>query len=509
MNTMMQAKSVNEPILGMRRISKSFPGVKALDAVDFELLPGEVHVLLGENGAGKSTLMKVLTGIHPADSGEIVLAGRPVDIRSINQAQRLGISIVLQELNLIPQLSIAENIVLIGKPGGRLFEPLSFKKMNDKTRSALDLLDIDLDPETEVAKLSIAQKQMVEIAKALSLDARIIVMDEPTAALTESEVEILFELIRSLKAQGISIVYISHRFEEIFAIGDRVTVLRDGKYVATHSISEVSKDDLIKDMVGRELDDFYPKKEIARGPVLLEAKQVCSADRVKDVSFKLHAGEILGMSGLMGAGRTDLGKCIFGAHSMDRGEILIEGRPVKIRKPGEAMKHGIALLTEDRKEEGLVLPMSLTHNITLTHLKRMLSRGFISFKKEKSRAREFIEKLRIVTSGPDRPVENLSGGNQQKVVVAKWLGIEPRILILDEPTRGIDVGAKVEIYEILGRFVEDGGAVIMISSELPEIIGMCDRVLVMHEGKVTGTLERSEFSQESILHLATGGGCTT
>ncbi len=496
---------MTEPILLMRRISRAFPGVQALDGVDFELRPGEVHVLLGENGAGKSTLMKVLTGIHGRDAGEVLLDGRPIDPPSLLAAQRIGISMVLQEFNLIPHLSVAENLILINRPEGPLFEPVRWRALQEEAKKILDRLGIRLSPSAMIADLSVAEKQMVEIAKALSLEARIIIMDEPTAALSDAEVERLFNLIRELKNRGIAVVYISHRFEEIFAIGDRVTVLRDGKKVATHNLSEVSRDELIHEMVGRELKDFYPKKPAPRGSVALELRNLSSGDKLEGISFKLHYGEILGVAGLMGAGRTELAKAIFGVLTVDSGEILREGRPFRIKNPRQAMKAGIALLTEDRKDEGLILPMTLAQNVTITHLKQVLTAGLISPRKESSRAKEFVERLRIVPRDIRRPAETLSGGNQQKLVLAKWLGIEPKILILDEPTRGIDVGAKVEIHELMNRFVAMGGGVLLISSELPELIGMCDRIVVMHDGRLTGELAREDFSQEKILNLATGG----
>jgi len=492
-------------LLQMRSISKAFPGVQALDRVSFELLPGEVHVLLGENGAGKSTLMKVLAGIYERDQGEIILQEKPVSIRGLPQAQKLGIRVVLQEFNLIPHLSVAENIVLMNRPEGPLFGPVHFKAMRAEAKAVLDRIGIRLDPAALVADLSVAEKQMVEIAKALLQDARILILDEPTAALAEAEVTRLFDLIRELKPHGLGIVYISHRFEEIFAIGDRVTVLRDGKYVATHLVREVTREKLIHEMVGRELKDFYPKAAAALGPPVLEVEGL-TAGRLRDISFQLHAGEVLGLAGLMGAGRTELVKALFGALPLQAGAVKIRGRALKINSPRQAMAAGLALLTEDRKEEGLILPMNLTHNVTLTHLRQMLTRGFISFSKETSRARSFIERLRIVPPDPARRAENFSGGNQQKIVFAKWLGIEPKILLLDEPTRGIDVGAKVEIFELIGRFVAQGGAVLMISSELPELIAMADRILVLHQGRLSGELLRPEFSQEKILHYATGGG---
>jgi len=412
---------------------------------------------------------------------------------------------VLQEFNLIPHLSVAENIVLINRPEGPLFRPVNFRAMRAEAKAALDRLGIRLDPAAIVADLSVAEKQMVEIAKSLLQEARILILDEPTAALAEAEVDRLFTIIRDLKTQGLGIVYISHRFEEIFAIGDRVTVLRDGKYVATHRLGEVTREQLIREMVGRELKDFYPKAEAVIGPPVLEVEGL-SAGRLQNISFQLHAGEVLGLAGLMGAGRTELVKALFGVIPRQGGTIKISGRAMKIRSPRQAMAAGLALLTEDRKEEGLIQPMSLTHNVTLTHLQRLLSHGFISFSKEASRAQGFISQLRIVPPDPARRAENFSGGNQQKIVFAKWLGIEPKILLLDEPTRGIDVGAKVEIFELINRFVAQGGAVLLISSELPELIALADRILVLHQGRLSGQLARADFSQEKILDYATGGG---
>ena len=481
-----------------------FPGVLALDSVDFELLPGEAHVLLGENGAGKSTLMKVLSGVHTADKGDIALAGHSVRPASVLEAQRLGIVMVMQEFNLVPDLSVAENLILVNRPDRRLASFIDHAGMKREARKALDKIGIDIAPETLVRRLSVAEKQMVEIAKAMSLEARVLVLDEPTAALSDSEVKRLFELIKGLKEKGLGIVYISHRFEEIFEVGDRVTVLRDGKLVATHDLADVTGEELIKEMAGRELSDLYPRDCREPGEAVLEARNITAGEKVRDASFTLRTGEILGFGGLMGAGRTELAKAIFGAVEIEEGYLCLFGKKTDLRSPKKAMELGLAFSTEDRKEEGLFLDKSMAWNMSITDLKSVLSVGLISKEKEEQKAVGHIQKLSIRPPDPWRIAKTLSGGTQQKVVIAKWLGIRPRVLIMDEPTRGIDVGAKVDIYHLMDEFVAKGGAIILISSDLPELLAMSDRVLVMREGRIAGELCKGDFCQEKVLALATG-----
>jgi ribose transport system ATP-binding protein len=490
-------------ILRMVNIEKTFPGVKALDKVTLEVMKGEVHVLLGENGAGKSTLMKILTGIYQKDSGYIEFKGKKVDINNPKQAQVMGISIIYQEFNLIPHLSIAENVFLGREAMKKGF--IDHKKMIEDTKKILDSLGVDLDPETPVKELGVAQQQMVEIAKALSVDADIIVMDEPTAALTDKEIDELFKSIKKLKARGVSVIYISHRLKEIKQIGDRATVLRDGQYIGTVEIENTDLENIIQMMVGRQLKDKFPKIAAQRGDVALELRNVSRKGVLHDISLKAYRGEVLGIAGLMGAGRTELARVIFGADLIDSGEIYIDGEKVNIKTPHDAINKGIGFLTEDRKGQGLVLGLGVRENITLANLNKMTKKLFCNKQREKELSEEFVEQLNIKTPGTEQKVRFLSGGNQQKVVLAKWLCTQCNILIFDEPTRGIDVGAKVEIYKLMNQLVQGGKAVLMISSELPEILGMSDRILVMHEGRITGEFMREEATQEKIMKCATGG----
>jgi len=491
-------------LVSMRGMVKVFPGVTALDRVDFDLDPGEVHVLLGENGAGKSTLMKVLAGVHSPDQGQIMLGAERISPRSVLEAQRLGIVMVMQEFNLIPDLTVAENLVLVNRPEGRLAGWIDKAGMEARAREVLDGLGLRISPDWPVRGLSVADKQMIEIAKAMSLEARALILDEPTAALSEVEVRRLFQIVAELKCKGVGIAYISHRFEEIFQVGDRVTVLRDGKRISSHRLSEVSADRLIRDMAGRELTDLYPRKRREPGRTALEARGVTTGGKVNDVSFALREGEILGVAGLVGAGRTELAKAMFGATPLLSGRISVFGKEVRPGSPSAAMRLGMALVTEDRKEEGLFMNMSMGWNISITDLGAVLSMGLVSVKKESRLARRFIESLRITPPDHSRRVSTLSGGTQQKVVLAKWLAIRPRILIMDEPTRGVDVGAKIEIYTLMDEFAAEGGAVLLISSDLPEIMAMSDRVMVMREGGKAGELLHAEFSQERVMALATG-----
>jgi len=493
------------PALQMKGITKTYPGVRALNSVDLEVARGEVHALVGENGAGKSTLMKILAGAQPMDSGEIFLNGQQVHITSPQKAMDLGISIIYQEFNLVPYLNAAENIFLGREPRAVLPGFVNFTRMYSEAQKVIDQLGVRLNVRTPVNRLSVAQQQMVEIAKATSRNAVIIAMDEPSATLTEHELENLFALIRSLKRQGVSIIYISHRLEEIFEIADRVTVLRDGHLVGTKLVSETNRDEIIRMMVGRELGEKIPKQPAEIKSPVLTVSHLTRKGILDDISFTVRQGEILGIAGLVGAGRTELARAIFGADRIDSGEIRLNGRPVEIRSPRDAIRLGIGLVPEDRKALGLILAMVVRENISLANLDSLTSLGFIRRREERSVATRFIEDLMIKTPSAEQQVQNLSGGNQQKVVLAKWLFTKSRVLIFDEPTRGIDVGSKVEIYHLMNRLAANGVAIIMISSELPEILGMSDRILVMHEGRIAGELNREEATQEKIMWLATGG----
>lgn len=493
-------------ILQMNQISKSFPGVKVLDNVHFSLHSGEVHALMGENGAGKSTLMKILGGIYTKDSGEVQVKGELQDIVSPSMATGLGIAIIHQELNLIPHLTVMENIFL-----GREFiygktKFINWPMMKREAKRYLSQLGINIDPGMNVGDLSVGRQQMVEIAKALSMDAQILVLDEPTAALTDREIDALFEVVESLKNKGVGMIYISHRMEEIFRICDRVTVLRDGKYVGTENIAETSMAKLVKMMVGREINDRFPKIDVPIGEEKLKVEGLSRKGTLKDISFSVRSGEIVGVAGLMGAGRTELAKAIFGAEPPDQGSIWMDGKPVRIRKPIDAIRAGIALVTEDRKEEGLLLEQSIRDNLSLPNMKKLSSSAFINPRKEKELADSTIKKLGVKTSNAEKAVGSLSGGNQQKVVIGKWLANHPQVLILDEPTRGVDIGAKKEIYDLMNQLASQGVAILMISSELPEVLGMSDRILVMHEGRISGELTREQANQENIMRYATGGG---
>jgi ribose transport system ATP-binding protein len=487
----------------MRRITKAFPGVVALDRVDFDLKQGEVHVLLGENGAGKSTLMKILSGAYAKDSGEIQVGGKRVEIKGPGHAQDIGISTIYQEFNLIPHLTAAENIFL-----GR--EPTTFAgfvdrtKLEDSAQQLLKDLGVTLDARLPVSELSVAQQQMVEVAKALSVEAQILIMDEPTSALTESEISALFGTIRRLKKRDVAIIYISHRLEEISRIGDRVTVLRDGQWVATHQVSEVPLSELIRLMANRELTEHFPKQIARLGEELLRVDKLSKANELDDVSFSLKAGEILGFAGLVGAGRTALAKAIFGVHDKDSGRIRIKGKTVNIKSPGAAIRHGIGFLTEDRKHEGLVLSLSVKNNISLPSTDLITRHGIVKESAERQLAERFIRELRVKTTGPGQLTLNLSGGNQQKVVLAKWLARQADILIFDEPTRGIDVGSKIEIYQLMNELTARGTGILMISSELPEVLGMSDRIIVMRDGRITGEFDRQQATQENVLAAALG-----
>jgi ribose transport system ATP-binding protein len=491
--------------LEMRNITKTYPGVRALEDVSIDVRSGEVLSLLGENGAGKSTLMKILAGAQGKDSGEILLNGQPVHIDSPQKAMDLGISIIYQEFNLVPFLNAAENIFLGREPRAAVPGFVDFGTMYREAQRIVDKLGVKLNVRTPVNRLSIAQQQMVEIAKATSRESKIIVMDEPSATLTDHELKALFALIRQLKDEGVAIIYISHRMEEVFEISDRVTILRDGHWVATKNIEELTREEIIRLMVGRELKQMIPKDPADIGEPALVLKNITRKGVLHDISLTVRKGEVLGIAGLVGAGRTELARVIFGADPMDSGSIELFGKPVKVKSPQDAIRQGIGLVTEDRKAQGLVLGMAVRENTTLANLQALSVMNFIQGGKEREVAKKYVGDLRIKTPTIEQTVQNLSGGNQQKVVLAKWLFTDSKILIFDEPTRGIDVGAKTEIYQLMNALAKTGAAIIMISSELPEVLGMSDRILVMHEGRLAGELSRAEATQEKIMHLATGG----
>lgn len=485
-------------VLTLKGVGKSFPGVRALDAVDFDVRAGEVHALLGENGAGKSTLIKIVSGVYQADQGTVSLDGKQVSFESPQAAHAAGIATIYQELLLFPELSVAENIFMGHAPRGR-FGALKWGAMRREAKALLASLDIhDLDPDDIVGALSVGNRQRVEIAKALSQDARILIMDEPTAALTEHDVERLFGIVRLLRDRGVGIVYISHRLEEVFLLADRVSVLRDGKYVATKQVTETSHDDLIEMMVGRRIDQLFPKIEAVIGEPVLEVSNLVRRPMTNDVSLTVRAGEIVGLAGLVGAGRSELALTIFGVTPAERGSVRIEGQEVTIDSPGKATSLGIAYVPEDRGHQGLVRPMSVTPNVSMAILERLSARGVIDRGAERALAEKSVDQFAIRTAGIDQIVGKLSGGNQQKIVLAKWLATEPKLLIMDEPTRGIDVGAKAEIHRLMSELAGQGLAILMISSELPEIMGMSDRILVMRDGRIVSGMARAEATQEAI-----------
>jgi ribose transport system ATP-binding protein len=495
-----------ETLVSLRGLCKSFAGVQALDKVAFELRAGEVHALMGENGAGKSTLMKVLAGIHASDAGEIEIEGRPVAIANPRHAQALGIGIVHQELNLMHHLSVAQNIFIGREPRRALGLFLDEERLNADARSLFERLNLALDPRTPVGELTVARRQMVEIAKALSFDSKVLIMDEPTAALNAQEVADLFRVVRQLREQGVGIVYISHRMDELQQIADRVTVMRDGRTVATVAMRDTSTAAIIHMMVGRTLEDNLrgAPPDTARREVALEVRGLRRGSAIRDVSFTVRKGEILGFAGLMGAGRTEVARAVFGADPIDGGEILVHGRPVRIRTPRDAVAHGLGYLSEDRKQFGLATAMDVQANIAMTSLSRLLRMGmFLDSAAIASTAAGYVRQLGIRTPSVTQPVQLLSGGNQQKVVIAKWLLRDCDILIFDEPTRGIDVGAKAEIHKLIDALAAQGKAIVVISSELPEILRLSHRVMVMCEGRVTGEQPALEATQESIMRLAT------
>jgi len=494
-----------EPILKIDNISKSFPGVQALDNVSIEIQKGEVHAIVGENGAGKSTLIKIISGAYLKDSGKIIFDGEELNISTPIECISLGISTVHQELRLVEELTVAENIFL-GAPienTSPLGKMINWKETREAAKRLVDSMDIDVDVTVTVSELSIAKKQIVEICKALSRKARLLIMDEPSATLTEKELKVLFTIIEKLKKDGITTIYISHRLEEIFEIADRVTVMRDGKHIVTDDVGNMDRKKLIAYMVGREIDNIYPKRMINKGKVLLEVRNLTIKGVLNDITFDLHEGEILGIAGLVGSGRTELARAIFGVDKIDSGGAYLRGDSTPINGIQDAIKKKIALMPEDRKAQGIIPELPVGMNISLVGIDKIVKNSFLNSRSERKDTEEFIKKLRIQTPKWDQLIKYLSGGNQQKCVLAKWLYVDSDLVIFDEPTRGIDVGAKQEIYKLLRDLAKQGKGIIMISSELPEVLGISHRILVMHDGKITGEVDPEKTNQEEIMHLAT------
>jgi len=492
---------MEEYLVQMKGISKFFPGVVALDKVDFELRAGEVHALLGENGAGKSTLMKIIGGIYQKDEGEVKIRGKTQEYSTVAQASELGIAVIHQELNMCRHLTVAENIFLGRelKKGGMV----DFKEQNARASKLLKELSLNIEPDTEVGKLSVSKQQMVEIAKALSTNADIIIMDEPSSALTERETQELFRIINELQNMGKGIIYISHRLEELENIVDRVTVMRDGKYIKTADFKDLSIGEIIALMVGREITEKYPHEQTERGKKIMEVKGI-STSEVQNISFDLYSGEILGFAGLVGAGRTELVRALFGADKITAGEVVVYDKSVKLKSPRDAVKAGIVCAPEDRKKDGLLVELDVSENIAIANLDTLSNPvGVLSAKRERDMANRAVKELKIKTPSIKSEVKNLSGGNQQKIVVGKWLMRDAKVIIFDEPTRGIDVAAKVEIYNLMNKLKKSGIGVMFVSSELPEVLGMSDRIIVMCSGRITGELSRDEATQEKIMELAT------
>lgn len=492
-----------KPMLKMENVSKIFPGVKALDKVNIEAYGGEVTALMGENGAGKSTLMKILSGVYQKDEGKIFIEGKEAHIKGIKAAEEYGVTIIHQELSTLNNLTVAENVFLGNEKCCKFSRKINKKEQIERSKMFLDQIGCNLDPNELVANINVGEKQMIEIAKALTKNARIIIMDEPTTALTDIETTNLFKVIENLKKKGIAIIYISHRMEEIFTICDRVEVLRDGKYAGNALIKDIDNDKLISMMVGRKIEEQFPYKEAKKGDKLLEVLNLSCNEGVNNASFEVRKGEILGIAGLMGAGRTELAKTVFGEYKKTSGSIKINGKEVNIKNIEDAINQGICYLSEDRKKEGCVLGLSVGENMSLCNLKKYQnSLRKIDRNKENQDIDYYINKINIKTPNREQLIKNLSGGNQQKVILAKWLMLSPEVLIIDEPTRGIDVGAKKEIYDLLNELKSMGKAIVMISSDLPEVLGVSDRILVMSEGKISGELSRKEASQENIMKLA-------
>ncbi len=490
------------PRLEVRGISKRFGATAALTDVSMELRAGEIHALVGENGAGKSTLVKILAGVHAPDAGTILLDGVPVHIADPVSSRAHGIAVVHQEPRLFPDLSVAENVFLADPPRGRL-GAIRWRTMEQKARALFEELGVRLDVSAAVRGLSMADQQLIEIAKSLSIEARVLILDEPTSSLSAHEVERLFAIVRRTRDRGVAVLFVSHRLDEVFRLCDRATVFRDGRYVSTAPISSLTTEDLVRSMVGRAVT-LFPKGEATIGEVLLEVRGLCRAGEFEDVSFQVRAGEILGLAGLVGAGRTEVARCVFGIDTPSAGEIRLNGRPVHHASPAAALRDGIAYVPEDRHRDGLVLDFSIADNVTLPILPRLFSRLFVHHATERTLARGYAERLRVRATGVDQLVEALSGGNQQKVVIAKWLAADPKVLILDEPTRGVDIGAKVEVHAIVSDLAASGLGIVLISSDLPEILAMSDRIIVLHEGRQTAEISRAEATEEAVMFAATG-----
>ncbi len=490
-------------ILEVQGVSKEFPGVKALDAVDLSVLKGQVHALIGENGAGKSTLIKILAGVYTKDSGEILFDGKPVDIGSPSVSLKLGIKVVFQELSLIPHMTVAENVFLESFPL-RKNKTIDWDELNRKTSQILDSIGLDLNPKTRLIKLTVSQQQMVEIARALSHEAKLVIMDEPTSALTPNEIEHLFDVIRKLKKLGIGILYVTHKLEEVEKVCEQVTVLRDGKFISSRPVGETNTDELVKDMVGRSIKTLFPRSHTGIGEVVLRVKNLSTEKKLENVSFNVHSGEVVGIFGLMGAGRTELAKAIFGLDPVASGELYIENQRLRFGSTSHSTRMGLGYLTEDRKEEGLVPQMSVSHNITLPSLKDFSNFGFVRRKLETEKSNEFVGAFSIKTPSLRQKVMYLSGGNQQKVLLARWLMKKLKVIILDEPTRGIDVGAKAEIHRLIDELASSGLAIVVMTSEMPELLGVSDHIIVMSNGRITGEFDKKNARMEKILEAAIG-----
>ncbi len=491
-------------MLSARNISKSYAGVHALKSASFELRAGEVHALIGENGAGKSTLIKIFTGAVEADSGELIVNETPVNTNSPQHARSLGIAAIYQQPALFPELTVAENIAF-GMERKGLWSPINWRSRRQIAENLLAQVGAKINPEALASELSMPQQQLVEIARSLGAEAKILIMDEPTASLSEAETQNLFRVIRELRTRGVGIIYISHRLEELPVIADRVTVLRDGETIATKQMADVDRHELIRLMVGRELSAVFPKRPVTLGETVFELKNLSSAEAgVENINLTIRSGEILGLAGLVGAGRTELARTVFGLTPADEGDILLNGLSLKINNPSEAIAHGIAYVPEDRRRHGVVLELPISQNMTLSSLSKISNSGAINFAQEREISKEYVEKLGVKTPAIFASVSTLSGGNQQKVALSRWLATEPKVLILDEPTQGIDVGAKSEIHSLMCDLAERGMAILMISSELPEVLGMSDRIAVMHGGKIVGILDREEATQQNVLSLALG-----
>ncbi len=492
----------SDSILQVHGLSKSFSGVKALDEVQLNLRRGEVHALMGENGAGKSTFMKILIGLLTPDDGEILFEGNVLKNNDVNNILKQGISMIHQEILIVPELTVAQNIFL-GRESTQWFSSwLNDRDINQQAETLLQQIGLEVSPKTKMKHLSVAEMQMVEIAKAISNNAKVIIMDEPTSAISDKEVATLFTIIKDLKAKGVSVIYISHKMDEIYQIADTITVLRDGKYIGTKSAAELDRKSLITMMVGREINTLFPEKSSSKGEVVLSVKNLSQRGKFDNISFDVHAGEVVGIAGLMGAGRTEIARAIFGLDTFSSGEIVLKGHKINIKSPRDAIKNGIGYVSEDRKGVGFIPALSVKHNITLASLSNHTKWGMIQDKSESAVATQMINDLKIKASGMDQKVTHLSGGNQQKVVIGKVLLATPEIVILDEPTRGIDIGAKFEIYKLINELTTRGIAVVVISSELPEILGMSDRIVVLSKGKQTALLSKEEATQETIMKYA-------